>query len=89
MAVHFLIPYMVVFLLLGLPLMWIEWTMGRYGGQYGHHSTPGIFDSMGRRRFWKYFGVFGLWSEPDYRFVLSLHRIVVHGLRRFLADERL
>ncbi|WP_010585172.1 sodium-dependent transporter [Schlesneria paludicola] len=59
----FLIPYMVVFLLLGLPLMWIEWTMGRYGGQFGHHSTPGIFDSMGRRRFWKYFGVFGLWSN--------------------------
>ncbi|HEY0984503.1 sodium-dependent transporter [Schlesneria sp.] len=59
----FLIPYMVAFLVLGLPLMWIEWTMGRYGGQFGHHSTPGIFDSMGKRRFWKYFGIFGLWSN--------------------------
>ena len=59
----FLIPYLVAFVVLGLPLMWIEWTMGRYGGQYGHHSTPGIFDSMGRRKFWKYFGVFGLWSN--------------------------
>lgn len=59
----FLIPYLIAFLILGLPLMWIEWTMGRYGGQYGHHSTPGIFDSMGRRKFWKYFGVFGLWSN--------------------------
>ena len=59
----FLIPYMVAFLVLGLPLMWIEWTMGRYGGQFGHHSTPGIFDSMGKRRFWKYFGVFGLWAN--------------------------
>ena len=59
----FLIPYIVAFIVLGLPLMWIEWTMGRFGGQYGHHSTPGIFDSMGRRKFWKYFGVFGLWAN--------------------------
>lgn len=59
----FLIPYIVAFIVLGLPLMWIEWTMGRFGGQFGHHSTPGIFDSMGRRKFWKYFGVFGLWSN--------------------------
>jgi NSS family neurotransmitter:Na+ symporter len=59
----FLIPYFVAFLVVGLPLVWIEWTMGRYGGQFGHHSTPGIFDSMGKRRFWKYFGVFGLWGN--------------------------
>jgi neurotransmitter:Na+ symporter, NSS family len=59
----FLIPYLVAFLVLGLPLMWIEWTMGRFGGQHGHHSTPGIFDAMGKRKFWKYFGVFGLWAN--------------------------
>lgn len=59
----YLIPYMIALVVLGLPLMWIEWTMGRYGGQYGHHSTPGIFDAMGKRRFWKYVGVFGLWSN--------------------------
>ena len=28
----FMIPYFVAFFLLGLPLMWIEWTMGRFGG---------------------------------------------------------
>jgi NSS family neurotransmitter:Na+ symporter len=59
----FLIPYLIAFLLLGLPLMWIEWTMGRFGGQFGHHSTPGVFDSIGKRKFWKYFGVFGLWNN--------------------------
>lgn len=59
----FLIPYLVSFLILGLPLMWIEWGMGRYGGQFGHHSGPGIMQAMDRRRFWKYFGVFGLWSN--------------------------
>jgi len=59
----FLIPYFVAFLIVGLPLVWIEWTMGRYGGQFGHHSTPGIFDVMGKRKFWKYLGVFGLWGN--------------------------
>ena len=57
----FLIPYFVAFLLMGLPLMWVEWTMGRYGGRFRHHSAPGIFDVMGRSRIWKYLGVFGLW----------------------------
>lgn len=59
----FLIPYLVSFLILGLPLMWIEWGMGRHGGQFGHHSGPGIMQALDRRKFWKYFGVFGLWSN--------------------------
>ncbi|HVW00831.1 MAG TPA: sodium-dependent transporter [Planctomycetaceae bacterium] len=59
----FLIPYLVALVVMGLPLMWIEWTMGRYGGQFGHHSCPGVFDSMGRRPYWKYLGVFGLWCN--------------------------
>jgi len=58
----FLIPYLVALVILGLPLMWIEWTMGRYGGQRGHHSTPGIFQSMGKSRLWKYLGLLGMWS---------------------------
>lgn len=56
----FLIPYLVSLVVMGLPLMWVEWMMGRYGGQFGHHSTPGIFASMGRSRLWKYAGVLGL-----------------------------
>lgn len=59
----FLIPYLVAFLVMGVPLIWVEWAMGRYGGQFGHHSTPGIFDAIGRRPYWKYIGVFGLWSN--------------------------
>jgi SNF family Na+-dependent transporter len=60
----FLIPYFVALLLLGLPLIWVEWAMGRYGGQRGHHSTPGIFDVMGNRRpWWKYLAVFGLFTN--------------------------
>jgi SNF family Na+-dependent transporter len=57
----FLIPYLVALLVVGLPLVWVEWSMGRYGGQLGHHSTPGVFQSFSRNPFWKYFGVMGLW----------------------------
>ncbi|HMP58244.1 MAG TPA: sodium-dependent transporter [Gemmatales bacterium] len=60
----FLIPYIVALILLGLPLIWVEWSMGRFGGQHGHHSTPGIFDTLGNRRaWWKYLGVFGLFTN--------------------------
>jgi SNF family Na+-dependent transporter len=58
----FLIPYFVALLVLGLPLIWVEWAMGRRGGMHGHHSAPGIFQSHSRNGFWKYFGVMGLWS---------------------------
>lgn len=59
----FIIPYLVSFLLMGIPLLWIEWSMGRFGGKSGNHSTPFILDSMTKRRFWKYFGVFGIWTN--------------------------
>ncbi|MCX7941383.1 MAG: sodium-dependent transporter [Endomicrobia bacterium] len=59
----FMIPYIVSFLLLGLPLMWIEWTAGRYGGGFGHGSAPGIFHTMwSKNRFIKYFGVIGIFG---------------------------
>lgn len=59
----FIIPYLTCFLLMGIPLLWVEWSMGRFGGRFGHHSTPFILDSMDRRRFWKYFGVFGIFTN--------------------------
>lgn len=59
----FIIPYLVCFLLMGIPLLWMEWSMGRFGGKSGNHSTPFILDTMGRRRFWKYFGVFGIFTN--------------------------
>ena len=59
----FMIPYFVSFLLLGLPLMWIEWTLGRYGGGFEHGTAPGIFHSLVRKnRFVKYFGVIGIFG---------------------------
>ena len=31
----FIIPYLVCFLLMGIPLLWVEWSMGRFGGRHG------------------------------------------------------
>ncbi|MBX3176127.1 MAG: sodium-dependent transporter [Candidatus Hydrogenedentes bacterium] len=56
----FLIPYFVALLLLGLPLMWIEWTIGRHGGGHGHGSTPGMFHRLWPHPLAKYLGIFGV-----------------------------
>ncbi|MDX9856698.1 MAG: sodium-dependent transporter [candidate division Zixibacteria bacterium] len=56
----FMIPYFVALLLLGIPLMWVEWGMGRYGGRFGHGSTPGMFHVMWKHPLAKYLGALGL-----------------------------
>src|SRR5215212_4294891 len=60
----FIIPYLVCFLLMGIPLLFVEWSTGRFGGKYGHHSTPFIVNSLDpKRTFWKYIGVFGIFTN--------------------------
>lgn len=59
----FIIPYLVCFLIMGIPLLFIEWSSGRYGGKFGNHSTPYILDSMAKGRVWKYIGVFGIFTN--------------------------
>ncbi len=56
----FMIPYFIALLLLGVPLMWVEWTIGRYGGARGHGSTPGQFHLMWKHPVAKYLGAFGI-----------------------------
>lgn len=56
----FMIPYFVALLLLGIPIGWIEWTMGRYGGRKGFHSAPAILGIVGRGRLARYLGVVGV-----------------------------
>jgi NSS family neurotransmitter:Na+ symporter len=59
----FLIPYLIAFVLMGIPLLWVEWAIGRHGGQYGHHSAPGLLDRLGPQWWLKYVGVFGLFTN--------------------------
>jgi neurotransmitter:Na+ symporter, NSS family len=56
----FLIPYFISFILLGIPLMWMEWGIGRYGGRFGHGTIPGMFDRMWRNPIAKYVGALGI-----------------------------
>jgi NSS family neurotransmitter:Na+ symporter len=59
----FMVPYFVALLVVGLPLMWIEWTIGRFGGGFGHSTAPGMFHTMWEKnRFIKYFGVIGIFG---------------------------
>jgi SNF family Na+-dependent transporter len=59
----FIIPYLVCFLVMGIPLLFIEWSSGRYGGKFGNHSTPYILDTMAKGRILKYIGVFGIFTN--------------------------
>lgn len=55
----FMIPYLLALALLGIPLMWMEWTIGRHGGGFGHGSTPGMFHRLWHHPVAKYLGIFG------------------------------
>lgn len=56
----FMIPYVLSLLLFGLPIMWVAWTIGRYGGRFGHGSLPGMLDRMWKHPVAKYLGVLGV-----------------------------
>ncbi len=59
----FLIPYFCAFIFMGIPLMWLEWAMGRYGGQFGQSTTDGQFQLMWKHKMAKYIGSIGI-STP-------------------------
>ncbi len=56
----FMVPYFLALVLIGIPLMWMEWTIGRHGGGYGHGSTPGMLHRLWHRGIAKYLGIFGI-----------------------------
>ncbi|MDQ1350910.1 MAG: neurotransmitter:Na+ symporter, family [Acidobacteriota bacterium] len=56
----FMIPYFCALIFLGVPLMWVEWTIGRYGGVHGHGTTPGMFSLMWKNKAAKYIGALGI-----------------------------
>ncbi len=56
----FMLPYFISLLILGIPLCWAEWTMGRYGGTKGFNSAPGVFSVIWRNPVSKYFGAIAL-----------------------------
>jgi SNF family Na+-dependent transporter len=71
----FMIPYFAAFLLLGIPLMWVEWTLGRMGGVRGHGTAPGMFDMVTKRRWVKYLGAIGILGP----FVILIYYVYVES----------
>lgn len=58
----FLIPYFVALIFLGIPLVWIEWAIGRHGGLFGHGSAPFILSRLSKNRIIKYLGIVGIFG---------------------------
>jgi SNF family Na+-dependent transporter len=56
----FMITYFIALVLLGIPLMWIEWGLGRHGGRFRKGHMPGMFAAVWHHPAAKYLGVLGL-----------------------------
>lgn len=56
----FMIPYFLALIFLGIPMMWVMWTIGRYGGMYGHTTTPGMFNKIKPHPVSKILGAIGV-----------------------------
>ncbi len=56
----FMVAYFVSLLLLGIPLMWMEWGIGRRGGHFGFSTCPGMLQSLTKARWVKYAGAIGV-----------------------------
>lgn len=71
----FMIPYFISLILMGIPLMWLEWTIGRYAGSKGHGSPPAFFDLVWKNRLAKYLGVIGLFTPT----VIAMYYIYIES----------
>ncbi len=56
----FMVPYFISLLLLGVPLMLTEWTLGRLGGAQGRGSAPAVLYAVTRNPVFKYLGTLGV-----------------------------
>lgn len=56
----FMLAYFLSFLVIGIPLCWVEWTVGRMGGGLGFHSAAGILHATFRRPWARYLGGLGI-----------------------------
>jgi neurotransmitter:Na+ symporter, NSS family len=56
----FMVPYFIALVLLGIPLMWIEWGIGRNGGRYRKGHFPGMVAAIWKHPAAKYVAAVGL-----------------------------
>ncbi len=56
----FMVAYFCSLLLLGIPLCWIEWSLGRKAGSMGGHSVVAAYQLLTNSPIWKYAGILSL-----------------------------
>ncbi len=56
----FMIAYFISLLIIGVSICWAEWTLGRWGGKHGFHSSPAIIGAVIGRPWGRYLGVLGV-----------------------------
>lgn len=56
----FMIPYFISLLILGIPICWVEWVIGRHASQRGLHSAAGLFSVISRSNVSRFFGAVAL-----------------------------
>ena len=71
----FLLPYIICFLIIGIPLMWIEWGIGRYGGSIGKGTTFGISNKLKIKRPMQVLSLFGIWIP----FIISIYYVYIES----------
>lgn len=52
----FMVPYFISLVIIGIPICWVEWTLGRQGGRRGFNSAPGIFSVAWQHGTSRFFG---------------------------------
>jgi NSS family neurotransmitter:Na+ symporter len=71
----FMIPYFVCLLAIGIPLLWIECAIGRYGGRNRCGHTAGMFELLWRHPIAKYVGALGLFIP----FTVAIYYVYVES----------
>lgn len=71
----FMIPYFISLLILGIPLMWVEMSIGRMGGRHHHGSMPGMLQLLWANPMAKYCGLLGLFIP----FVVNIYYVYIES----------
>ncbi|MFR4222378.1 MAG: sodium:calcium symporter [Akkermansia sp.] len=64
-----MVAYGLMLVLVGVPVAWAEWSIGRRGGQMGAHCAPGVFWYLTKgSRLWKFLGVLAVLGPSSVAF---------------------
>ncbi len=71
----FMIAYFIGLLLVGIPLAWIDWSMGRRAGSLGGHSPSSSFYLLSGSALWKYLGILGVLAP----LIVAMYYLYIEG----------